>query len=56
MASDSGNGDVVEGSVELAISTPVESVTVLGLRGRDRDRGDTAEPGASGFVAATTGV
>ena len=56
MASEPGDSDVVERSVELTVSAPVEAVTVLGLAGGDLDGGDTTEPGVGGFVAAPSRV
>ena len=56
MASESGDGDLVQRLVELAVAAPVEAVTVLGLAGGDRDGGGTGEAGVGGFVAAAPRV
>jgi hypothetical protein len=56
VASESGDRDLVQCSVELPVSAPVESVMLLGLAGGDWDGGTSGEPCVGGFVAAPARV
>ena len=51
-----GDGNEVEGPVELAIAAAVESVLVLVLAGGDLDGCGAAESGVCGFAVAAAGV
>ena len=51
-----GDGNEVEGPVELAVASSAEPVSVLALAGGDLDRGGSAEPGVGGFAVTTAGM
>ena len=55
VAAQAGDGDAVDGGVDLAVAAAVEAVAV-GLAGADRDRSDAGGPGELGVGGEAAGA